>query len=143
MYYLKTHYSYLLREFAINQYIKNTSTEILVEDIFDMLDYYNKHNPKKMITIHEDFPSKKLVEIMKHYLHFFLHSKHSCIEHVWLYSNLVLEIKLTCFYNFNPFFGRKKYVRNYINGKHKYSVVFNEKHVRFCKDGNFINSHIL
>jgi hypothetical protein len=142
IHFLKTRYSYLLREFAIEQYIKNSSIETLHDLIVDMIDEHNAKNPRKSFKIHQDFPRKKLVDIMKTYLYFYLQAKYSCIDHIWLYSKLILEIKLICLYEFNPLFGRKKYVRNCLNEKEKYSVVFNESHVCFCKDGNFINSHI-
>lgn len=80
------------------------------------------------IIIDDDFPKKKLIDIMKPYLYLFCSIKYSLagLEKIDNYK-LILNKKLKEFIKFNPMFGRKyiKYVNN------KPDVHFDDKHETF------------
>ena len=139
-------YSYLLREYTLSRYITNTSHRTLHYDIKDMLQEYNAINKTKPITIHEDFPKKDLINILKPYLMLYLKSKYSLIENIKTDSETLLYTKLTRFYYYNPAFGRQKLVPTYVlkNGKIvvEYSQEFNKVHIAFYKKNtDFMNTH--
>jgi hypothetical protein len=142
----KLRYSYLLRDNAIKDYIKNGSEEQLHEDIIDMIYEFNRENKRRKIVIHDDFPKNDLNAIMKPYLFYYLHSKYSLIKNVKEDSELTLYLKLVSFSIYNPLFGRKKIKFNYVikNGKYALEsyVEFNKKHMRFKTEYDFMSSHI-
>ena len=148
IYNLILQYSYLLREYTLNHYITNTSLKNLYYDIMDMIEEYNTNKKRNPITIHDDFPKKELLDIMKPYLMLYLKSRYSLIENIKIEAELLLEKKLIRFYYFNPEFGRKKIVSTYVlkNDKivQEFSQEFNKKHVGFYKkNDDFMNSHII
>jgi len=145
-------YEYLIREHAINKYVKNSDIDVLYNSVLIMLDFFNDHNLfahiKDRINIHDDFPKKQLVDIMRPYLLLYFSYKYSLISTKKFDSKILLYKKLNEFYTFNPYFGKKNIkVQSYFsrNGKKKYKnvYVFNDKHINFySEDNNFLTSHL-
>ena len=142
-------YEYLIREHAIKKYVKNANTDILHNSILLMIESYNNNNNNNIrdIKIHEDFPKKQLVDIMKPYLALYLSYKYSLITTEKINSKNILYKKLKDFYNFNPFFGRQQIkVHHYFSkNKKKYKNVYtyNDKHINFYEEPNtFLTSHL-
>lgn len=139
---------YFIREYVIKEYVKNKSVEILYSDIIVMLSNSNIHYYKK-IKIHNDFPKKKLVDIMRPYLLLYFISKYSLnLEKQFNYSR-ILKNKLTRFFNFNPIFGRKKVdiIQIYSPEEKKMikkkNIYFIDKHISFYDNNqdDFLESH--
>jgi hypothetical protein len=137
----------LLRNYVIEDFIKNERNQSLVSIIHDMLDEYNKKSQKCCITPHDDFPDKKLIEIMKPYLQLYLISKYSLVITEKRNAHKMLFKKLERFYHYNPQFGRKNIKLVKINEnekKAKYSInTFMEEHILFHEknDEIFWNSY--
>jgi len=93
---------YLIREYAIKEYIINRTDDDLYDDIIDMID---EHCPT--ITIHTDFPRKKLIFIMKPYLYLYFISMYSLIPSKKNKYRKLFKQKIQDFNSFNPSFGRK------------------------------------
>jgi len=137
-------YEYLLREYSINNFIKNLSVSDFIKEIKNMLNYYNYINNKNKIQFDIGFSKNKLIQIMKPYLILYLQSKYSLITIIKLRSRIILNNKLKQFQNFNPLFGRKTIKLDYkidANFKKKYFIKcyeFNDKHIAFnhndCRD---------
>jgi hypothetical protein len=140
-------YEHLIREHAIQKYVKNANIDILHNSILIMIESYNSNMSN--IKIHKDFPKKQLVDTMKPYLTLYLSYKYSLITTEKINSKNILYKKLRDFYNFNPFFGRKEIkIQTFFskNGKKKYKNIYtyNDKHINFYKeDSNFLTSHLL
>ena len=130
-------YEYLLREYSINNFIKNLQDYAFVEEINKMLHRYNYKNTKKKIIINNEFPKKKLIQIMKPYLVLYLQSIYSLIPIIKIKSGIELNNKLINFYTFNPQFGRKLIKLDFkldSNFKKKIFIKcyeFNDKHIAF------------
>ena len=142
-------YEYLLREKIIENYVKNTPTDIINDNINMMLSFYNSNNFKKKIIIHAKFPKNKIIEIFKPYLILYMNSNLSLIPSQKYKSSCILEEKLKRFQEFNPFFGRAKinFKKKYINGKVKIveeKISFNDNHINFNEYNNdsFLNDHL-
>jgi hypothetical protein len=129
----------IIRKRHIQGQVMKTDYHELYYDILDMLNT-NKHT-KRMI-IDPDFPMKKLVDIMRPYLHIYytyLFSLNISERHSSLHE---LNEKLRRFCAFNPKFGRK-YVRLGKGGPN--IVEFNDDCVEFSSKkfvANYANSHI-
>lgn len=139
-------YEYLIREHAIQKYVKNSNIDVLYNSILLMIEYYN-NNTIADIKIHEDFPKKQLVDIMKPYLTLYLSYKYSLINTEKINSKIILYKKLKDFYNFNPSFGRQKIkVHHYFSkNKKKYKNIYtyNDNHINFYEETNtFLTSHL-
>jgi hypothetical protein len=93
---------YIIREYAIKEYIINHPDDELYDDIIDMID---EHCPT--ITIHTDFPWKKLIFIMKPYLYLYFISLYSLIPSKKNKYRKLFKQKIQDFNTFNPSFGRK------------------------------------
>jgi hypothetical protein len=102
-------YQYLLRDFAIQTYLNNSSSETLRDDINCMIDEFNCIFLKieKQIIVHHEFPNDKLIEIMRPYLRLYLLSHYSLIYVIREKSKKDLIKELSNFKKFNPLFGRK------------------------------------
>ena len=139
-------YEYLLREISVEKHVKNTDTDTLYSDVKDMIHLVLIRNKYK-ITIHKDFPKKKLVEIMRPYLHLWYSSYYSLITIKQQSSMKRLVRKLIKFVKFNPQFGRRyiKLDTKYVNGKptHVQTVCYNDTHKPFImEDDDFLKNHI-
>jgi len=146
---------YLIRESSIEDYVNNMDTEEAVDYIFLMI----KNCYQKNIFISDEFPKKKLIEIMKPYLHYYFISLYSLsIEKKRDYFEK-LQKKMKRFFSFNPKFGRK-YVKMQFEStnedgqlknpfvltqlKKKQVVTFCDVHINFNEtiEENFLTSHI-
>jgi hypothetical protein len=145
-FYLK--YEYLLREHILDNFIKNSTEDILIQEIKKMINLFNKKTTKK-ILINDEFPKKRLIKIMKPYFMLYLQSYYSFIQIIKNNAIVLLNSKLKKFQKFNPKFGRKIYklgFKNYPNFKKKSyikSVEFLDKHIAFNCDEeiNFLKNH--
>jgi hypothetical protein len=145
-FYLK--YEYLLRQYILDNFIKNSTEDILIQEIKKMINLFNKKTTKKII-INDEFPKKRLIKIMKPYLMLHLQSYYSFVPIVKNNAIVLLNSKLKKFQKFNPKFGRKIYklgFKNYANFKKKSyikSVEFLDNHIAFnCnEETNFLTNH--
>lgn len=143
-------YEYLLRDYILENYVKNSSDDILIEEIKKMIHQYNKKAIKnKKILIHDEFPKKRFIKIMKPYLMLHLHSFYSLIPIIKNNTEILLNHKLKKFYKFNPRFGRKvfklefKYDASLKKRSYVKSYEFIDKHIPFNVDENvnFLTDH--
>jgi hypothetical protein len=134
-------YEYLLRDYSIENFIKNLSVSAFIEEINKMLHKYN-YKKKNKILINSEFPKKKLIQIMKPYLVLYLHSIYSLIPIIKIKSGIELNDKLKKFQSFNPQFGRKLIKLDFkvdANFKKKSFIKcyeFNDKHIVFYNNNN-------
>ena len=141
-------YEYLLREHILDNFIKNSTEDVLIQEIKKMITLFNKKTTKK-ILINDEFPKKNLIKIMKPYLMLYLQSYYSFVPIVKNNAIVLLNSKLKKFQKFNPKFGRKIYklgFKNYPNFKKKSyikSVEFLDNHIAFnCdEETNFLTNH--
>ena len=141
-------YEYLLREHILDNFVKNSTEDVLIQEIKKMITLFNKKTTKK-ILINDEFPKKNLIKIMKPYLMLYLQSYYSFVPIVKNNSIVLLNSKLKKFQKFNPKFGRKIYklgFKNYANFKKKSyikSVEFLDNHIAFnCdEETNFLTNH--
>lgn len=98
----------IIREYAIKNYINNSTNDILKSHILNMLDDYNFYCPlTNKIEIDNHFPNNKLIKILKPYLKLYLYSLYSLnIEKKRYYQNLLYK-KLLLFNKYNNRFGQK------------------------------------
>ena len=136
-------YEYLLREYSINNFIKNLSVSNFIGEINKMLYRHNYNNNNKII-INSEFPKKKLIQIMKPYLVLYLQSNYSLIPIIKIKSVFELNNKLKKFQTFNPQFGRKIIKLDFkIDSNFKKKIFikcyeFNDKHI-VLNDYNYTN----
>ncbi len=141
-------YEHILREHIIENFIKNSSQDLLVQEIKKMITVFNKTN-KKNISINDEFPKNRLIQIMKPYLSLYLQSYYSLVPIIKSNSSILLNRKLNKFQRFNPQFGRKIYKLGFkidSNLKRKSyikSVEFLDKHIPFnyIEETNFLKNH--
>lgn len=131
----------LIREKGIQDYLKNTETDDLYDDIFDMLDYVKSYSRKRInLDISEDCCKCCVVKVMKPYLKLYLTHRHSLDKYTIKQSFYELRHKLFELLEYNPVFGRKIHVRNHIglDNKLSFKVTYNLKHpcnhIPFNKD---------
>jgi hypothetical protein len=141
-------YEYLLRQYILDNFIKNSTEDVLIQEIKKMINNFNKKTTKK-ITVNDEFPKKRLIKIMKPYLMLYLQSHYSFVPIIKNNAIVLLNSKLKKFQKFNPKFGRKIYklgFKNYANFKKKSyikSVEFLDNHIAFNCDEevNFLKNH--
>jgi len=147
-------HKFLIRNYAINIYLINSSNDKLHEDTEQMIETYNYSiiNKNNKIIIDDEFPKDLLIKIMKPYLHIFFLSEYSLLNaNGRMKYKKLLQNKLMEFQNFNPTFGRKivKYVNIMSQQKilRKTVETFNSKHIVFHDKNkekkNFMESHNL
>ena len=143
-------YQYLLRNFSLKSYLKNSSQYVLVENIECMIDEYNLsiHRREKQIIIDKTFPKDVLIKIMKPYLELFLKYKYSLLHIDRILCKNLLKEKLIEFNKFNPLFGRKNYIiKNNSSNNNVSCIKYNTKHISFYNRDNeeekatYMNSH--
>jgi hypothetical protein len=162
-YYFKTNFNlnkfnsenqYLLRNFAIKNYLNNNSKEVIYNDVEYMIEDYNEliKYRKYQIIIDNTFPKDLLINIMKPYLKLFLISQYSLIYSDRLVAKKLLKQKLYEFSQYNPQFGRKNYIKggiinNLVNERELFQ--YNTKHIVFNESENikdkteFMKSHAI
>jgi hypothetical protein len=138
----------LLRKYAIQDYLKNTTDVNLLVDINEMLDDFNYENKLYKIIIDPDFPNKKLLEVMKPYVNLFIISKYSFVICEKMNAQTLLKKKLREFYTFNPIFGRKIIkINNSFNNKSKCiyenEIKFTDDYLSFHKNNKKSNDFLL
>ena len=142
-------YEYILKEYVIINYLKDSSVDTLSSIIKLMLIEYNKLKFKYRINIHDKFPIEKKLQIFKDYLPYYFKSIYSYTS-VNKYNNYNLLIKkLYKFAKFNPTFGKlkyrltKKYVFNKKSAIYVKTKYFDETHIHFINEESesFPNSH--
>lgn len=143
--------SYLLRNYAIDDYLKNNNSTDLLSDIEDMINDYNNKFKLNRIIVDPDFPDSKYLEIMKPYLKLYNITKYSLLYSEKLNAKKQLDRKLLNFHYFNPNFGRKIVKINYpLENKHQKSklksrteTIFIDEHISFYenKNSDFLNTH--
>ena len=133
----------IIREHAIKDYINTSSEQVLRSKIIQMIrsNYYSDN-----IKIHNDFPSSKLIKIMKPYLKLYLHSLYSTETNKKISYDILLNKKIKEFVKFNPRFGRKVITgNNKKDGKRKFYInKIEDKYIPFNNsyDNNFMNNHL-
>jgi hypothetical protein len=103
----------------------------------------NKYDTKNMLSISEEFPKDKLVNIMRPYLHLYYITKYSFMFNKKENAYAELTYKFRQFINFNPKFGRKYIINNIFTKKS--DISFDENHINFynTKTRNYKTSHLL
>ena len=134
----------LLRKECIKDYIENSDEKIIEIEILNMIARYNyKLKYKHKIIIHKKFPIKKLIKIMKPYLHIYFKCWYSLATNDCDLYYKEIKHRLYFFHKFNPNFGRIRYLINYTfddSFKKKLyigGVEFNTQHIRYTDDINF------
>jgi len=121
-------YEAVIRTKVIKQYVNKTSYELLHQSVISMIYFYA---PKRLYdNIHDDFPEKKLVDLLRPYLHlYFLGQGHIGIQESMLSHNCInlLKKKLRIFYKRNPKFGRKYIHIVFKNGKLTNEIRFDDQ----------------
>lgn len=133
----------IIREHTIKDYINTSSEQVLRCKILQMIrsNYYSDN-----IKIHNDFPTRKLIKIMKPYLKLYLHSLYSTETNKKISYDILLNKKIKEFVKFNPRFGRKVITgNNKKDGKKKFYInKIEDKYIPFNNnyDNNFMNNHL-
>jgi hypothetical protein len=136
-------HEYLLREYAIENYVKNTPEINLYSSVISMLKNYNNMvTPKYKFCIHKEFPKEQLVKILKPCLMLFFKYSYSLIELIQNKSLCELKIKLKMLKIFNQNFGRK-FIKFDESKNSKLSIYFNDLHIKFNNEPiqPFLSSH--
>lgn len=152
---LFTHkHEHLLREYAINNYVYKSPTDILYKETIQMLKYFNEkyaisHN---YIAINADFPKKQLVSIFQPYLLLYFSSQYAYTQNKRNMALIYFRACLRKFQWFNPLFGNKIYkpiieytttlVRKIV-GTQEY---FDDRHIPFNdaerENAEFLTNHL-
>ena len=128
----------LLRDYALDAFIKNTPTETLAGYIRSML-----QKRRFRCIIHDEFPTELLVEIFRPYLRLYYISMYALEQQKQNNADYELTKRLNYFSQYNRLFGRKYFYREL--GKRRFR--FNDKYPPFIKNiqevcDNFRRSHI-
>jgi len=115
----------IVRKSHIEHYVKHGDVHELYDEAKYML-LLNKTT--KDMEIHDDFPVKRFVDIMRPYIRLFNLQNFSLDMSERSSAALELNMKLKRFYQFNPRFGRKYFQLQ--NGRANV-VLFDENHIKF------------
>jgi hypothetical protein len=138
-------YEYILREYSIENYVKNSSVNILFVEALRMFSEYNYSKYNKF-RIDSNFPREVLVKIMKPYLLLHMQGLYSLVQTKKTHASLILNKKLLALYKFNSNFGRKimypETKSGFGNNRVRYKHYFDDKHIPFHKHStDFLSSH--
>jgi hypothetical protein len=125
----------LIRDFSIKRYVYSSNYDTLYDNVIIMIADIKKRNRKykHFMNIDDDFPQKKLVDIMRPYLHLYYLSKYYVTGTEKKNDSMEkLMDKFDLFVRFNPQFGRKVIKIERIPKK-KVTVEYNDKHMNFYK----------
>ena len=136
-------YEYLIREYAISKYINNSDSNTLYNSIKLMINYYNisynnSYNSNS-IKIHDKFPKKQLIDIMRPYLFLYYTYNYSLINQKKIDYKNEFYTKMDNFYKFNYAFGRQiikvnvYYTKQNIK-KYKHTYAYNDIHINFSEN---------
>lgn len=130
----------IIRDVAIHNFVFKSDTKVLYPSVINMI---NKYDTKNMLSISEEFPKDKLVNIMRPYLHLYYITKYSFMFNKKENAYAELTYKFRQFINFNPKFGRKYIINNIFTKKS--DISFDENHINFynTKTRNYKTSHLL
>ena len=129
----------IIRKKYIGEYLDHADFDELYDESLRML---SMSKFTKKLTIDEDFPKQRLVEIMRPYLRIFFSHIYSLDICERNNSACELSRQLKRFYDYNPQFGRK-FIRLKNGRKTKWQ--YNDKHIEFRGKNyslNFKNSHL-
>jgi hypothetical protein len=146
----------LLREYTIQNYVYKSPSNIIEGDITQMITNFNlqcqKARIKNRILINEEFPTNKLVSIMKPYLFLYCKALYSFHPQIKKQYYDFFKLSMLRFNKFNPQFGRKrykilykttKYFKKKICGK---EIIFDDRCVNFYDNENdneiFLSDHL-
>jgi len=152
----KNKYEYLLREYSIHDYVYKSPSNILIKEINGMIKEFNfnceNNQLKNKICINSNFPSDKLIQIMRPYLLIYFYSNYTLLNYNKIYFKHILKSSLIRFNNYNPQFGRRKikiitkYCKNFKKKIVGQIVEFDDNHILFNnieKDNeNFLVDHL-
>jgi hypothetical protein len=132
----KTENECLIRDFSIKRYIYSSNYDTLYDNVLIMIEdlkkQYRKY--KHFMNIDEQFPQRKLVDIMRPYLHLYYLSKYYVSGTEKKNESMSkLMTKFDLFVRFNPQFGRK-IIKIQRIPKKKVTVEYNDKHMNFYKE---------
>jgi hypothetical protein len=140
---------FLLREYTIYNFVHKSPSNILMQEIQNMLNDFNFYcfeiKLKNKIKIDSNFPQDRLIKIMKPYLLLYVSSMYSFTENKKRENKALLQNKLLAFNNYNPLFGRKKLKINInktfdnkieVCGK---TYEYDDRHIKFNNNINEIN----
>ena len=131
----KTENECLIRHFSIKRYIYSSNYDTLYDNVIIMIADIKKRNRKykHFMNIDDGFPQKKLVDIMRPYLHLYYLSKYYVTGTEKKNDSMEkLMDKFDLFVRFNPQFGRKVVKVERIPKK-KVTIEYNDKHMNFYK----------
>ena len=148
----KVKYEYIIRQISIENYVDKSPSNILINEINKMINEFNNtcriSRLKNKIIIDKDFPTDKLIKIMRPYLLIYMYSLYSLLPYKKSEMKNILRISLLKFNNHNPLFGRKriKILINY-NNNFKKKIVgkiveFDDNHIKLF-DVNKMNTNFL
>jgi len=126
----------LIRDFSIKRYVYSSNYDTLYDNVIIMITDIKKRNRKykHFMNIDDDFPQKKLVDIMRPYLHLYYLSKYYVAGTEKKNDSMEkLMDKFDLFVRFNPQFGRKVIKIERIPKK-KVIIEYNDKHMNFYKE---------
>jgi len=119
-----------IREEYLKSYVKNIGNylqgeiRMIVHDIF-------RENRIFCIHINKEFPEDRLLAIMRPYIELYYKVKYSLKRSYSRQLSIILRYSLLQFVKYNRFFGRKVSKRENTNGRMKWIVDFNDKHIAF------------
>jgi hypothetical protein len=112
----------VLREHSIENYVYKSPSNIIEGDINRMIKSFNlqceKAHIKNRILINEEFPTNKLVTIMKPYLFLYCKALYSFHPQIKKKYSDFFKLSMLRFNKFNPQFGRKRYKILYKTNKY-------------------------
>ena len=156
--FFKNNYEPLLREYIIYNYVYKSPSNVLIEEIVNMIEIFNDYCANNAlanvsIEIDADFPKNILIKIMQPYLLLFCTSQFAFLHHIKKEALYFFKKSLIAFAIFNPKFGRKKYkilikhdtdFNKRVCGK---IIEFDDKHIKFNniskQDANFLSDHLI
>ena len=147
---------YILREYSIHHYVYKSTTNILIKEIFNMVDIFNDEcrfkQLKNKIIINKDFPKDKLIKIFQPYLLLYLISNYGYTNAQKRKALYLFNRRMRMFNNYNPLFGRKKFkfileytadFKRKIKGK---IIEFDDNHITFNniekQNDDFLTDHL-
>ena len=145
----KKYNEHLIREYAIDNHIKNSTDDLIYNVILNMLTEYNKLVYKNdRFKFCFNFPRDKIILAMKPFVNVYYRSKYSLITTVKSNSTKYLFVNLLKFKKINMCFGRKIYKveTKYINFVKKTTAVmyYYDTFINInLNNQNFLNSHLL
>jgi len=98
-----------IRDIAIKKFVTNSPTNVLYEEILDMInEYFYDPQEDKCIEIDKEFPKQHLIQIMRPYLYVFLMGEyHIHGSEKRTQSKRVFRRAKQIFMNYNPRFGEQ------------------------------------